>query len=139
MSQDEDIKVNTGATVLAEVASVLKDSSGIVRSRLVSALTERELSKRVDMLDKALVKRRDLQRDVQKIKPKKTFKIVDGQHVEVDAMYTEDEAKAFVKQTKDAREKLQKFDAALEKAFSGEDFDKLAQQLGGKSDDSAGE
>lgn len=140
MSQNEDTKVNTGAAVLAEVADALKSSAGVVRNRLVTALTERELVKRVDLLDKALVKRRDLQRDLNKIQPKKPFMtFLDGKMVEVAATYTPEEAKQFEKQRKEASEKLAKFDAALEKAFGGEDFDKLANLLGGKSEESTSE
>ena len=140
MSQNEDTKVSTGATVLAEVADVLKASAPTVRSRLVMALTERELVKRVDMLDKALLKRRDLQRELNKVQPKKSnFTYVDGKMVEAAATYTPEEAKQFEKLRKEATEKLAKFDAALEKAFNGEEFDKLASLLGGKSEESAAE
>lgn len=145
MSQNEDTKVSTGTAVLAEVADALKASAPAVRSRLVSALTEREVAKRVDMLDKALVKRAQLQTEVYKIKPpgKKLFKLVDGQMQEVEAVFTPEEVKKFNDDTKqynkllkEATEKLQKFDAALESAFAGEGFEKLAKQLGGGGNDS---
>jgi hypothetical protein len=92
------------------------------------------------MLDKALVKREQLNVEVRKIRPpgKKLFKLVDGQMQEVEAVFTPEEVKKFNEDTKqynkllkEATEKLQKFDAALESAFAGEGFDKLAKQLGG--------
>ncbi len=141
MSQNEEVKVNTAQTVIAEVADVLKNSMSSVRSRLVSALTERELVKRVDILDKALTKRAQLQGDLNKIRlpSKKAFKLVDGQMQEVEAVFTQEEVKKFneeskqyAKQLKEATEKLQKFDNALERAFAGEGFDKLANLVGGK-------
>jgi hypothetical protein len=146
MSQNEESKVSTSQGVLAEVADALKTSPSLVRSRLVSALTERELVKRVDTLDKALTKRAQLQGEVNKIRlpSKKAFKLVNGQMQEVEAVFTQEEVKKFneetkqyAKQLKEATEKLQKFDNALEKAFAGEGFDKLTNLVGGKdvSDD----
>lgn len=145
MSQNEESKVSTAVGVLAEVADALKGSAASVKSRLVTALTERELVKRVDMLDKALVKREQLNVEVRKIRPpgKKLFKLVDGQMQEVEAVFTPDEVKKFNEDTKqynkllkEATEKLQKFDNALESAFAGEGFEKLAKQLGGGGNDS---
>lgn len=136
MSQNSDSpQTPTGTTVLAEVADALKGASGAVKQRLVDALVERELVKRVDMLDKALLKRRDLARELAKIQPKKTYKFVGPDQVEVESTYTAEEAKQFQKTLKDATEKVTKFDAALEAAFQGNGFDKLAQLLGGKSDE----
>lgn len=139
MSQNEEPKVNTGATVLAEVADVLKGSSGTVRTRLVSALVERELVKRVDLLDKAIVKRQELVRALNKIQPKKMMKLVNGKMEEVEALYSSEEAKQFMKTVKEATEKLAKFDSAMEEAFNGTGFDKLANMVSGKSEEPAGE
>lgn len=148
MSQNtESNQTSTGANVLAEVADALKASPPEVRSRLVKALTERELAKRVDLLDKALVKRGQLQNEVNAIRPpgKKAFALVDGKMTEVTAVYTPDEKKKFDEETKqynkklkEATEKLAKFDKTLEAAFGsdGEDkvaeaFTKLAKQIAG--------
>lgn len=141
MSQNNDTSQSTGASVLAEVANALQASTGEVRSRLVKALTERELVKRVDLLDKALVKRAQLQNEVNSIRPpgKKNFALVDGKMVEVQAVYTPEEVKKhteetkqFNKKLKEAQEKLSKFDKLLETAFSGspEELDKAFAKLG---------
>lgn len=141
MSQNTDTNQSTGASVLAEVAAALGASTGEVRGRLVKALTERELVKRVDLLDKALVKRAQLQNELNGIRPpgKKAHALVDGKMVEVQAVYTpeevkkyNDELKAFNKKLKEAQEKLAKFDKLLETAFSGapEELDKAYAKLG---------
>lgn len=124
MSQNEDSKVDTGKAVLAEVADALKTSSQKVRGRLVDALVERELAKRVDLLDKALVTRAKLNAEVNKIRPKKMY---DASGQEVPGFFTAEE----VKTLNQAKEKLAKFDRTLEAAFNGEGFDKLAQAVGG--------
>lgn len=158
MSQNEESKVSTSQGVLAEVADALKGSTGAVRSRLVSALTERELVKRVDLLDKAIVKRAQLQNEVNAIRPpgKKNFALgADGNMVEIQAVYTPEEVKkhkedtkAYQKKLKEATDKLAKFDSALEAAFGAgpngsekldEAFAKLGKQVaggGGGGDDS---
>lgn len=110
--------------MLVEVADVLKASSGTVRTRLRDVLVERELVKRVELLDKALVKRRDLVKELDKIRPEDMF---DAQGGKVPGNFT----KSQHEQRKKAQERLTKFDAALERAFSGEGFDKLAQFVAG--------
>jgi len=127
MSQNNDSnQTSTGTGVLAEVASVLQGSTGEVRTRLVKALTERELVKRVDLLDKALVKRGQMQNELNGIRPpgKKNFALVDGNMVEVQAVYTPEEVKKHkedmkqhAKKLKEATEKLANFDKTLEAAF----------------------
>lgn len=150
MSQNNDTnQTSTGAGVLAEVASALRGSTGEVRTRLVKALTERELLKRVDLLDKALVKRGQLQNELNGIRPpgKKHFALVDGNMVEVQAVYTpeevkkhKEEQKQYTKKLKEATDKLANFDKTLEAAFgAGPDgteklegaFAKLAKLVAG--------
>lgn len=142
MSQNSDSNnTSTGASVLAEVATQLQGASGEVRSRLVKALTERELVKRVDLLDKALVKRAQLNNEVNAIRPpgKKNFALVDGNMVEVQAVYTPEEVKKhkedmkqYQKKLKEANEKLAKFDKVLETCFTGapEELEKAFAKLG---------
>ena len=158
MSQSNDTnQTNTGTDVLAEVAGALRASTGEVRTRLVKALTERELVKRVDLLDKALVKRGQLQNELNAIRPpgKKNFALVDGNMVEVQAVYTPEEVKKhkeehkqYTKKLKEATEKLSKFDKALEAAFGAgpdgtekltEAFAKLAKQVAGGGGESSDE
>lgn len=133
MSQStESNQTNTATGVLAEVATALAGAAGETRSRLVKVLTERELVKRVDLLDKALVKRTQLQAEVNAIRPpgKKAFALVDGQMKEVTAVYTPEEKKKFDEETKqynkklkEANEKLSKFEKLLEVAFVGDPND----------------
>lgn len=149
MSQNNDTtnQTSTGASVLAEVAGALRASPPEIRSRLVQVLTEREKVKRVDLLDKALVKRAQLQNELNAIRPpgKKAHALVDGKMVEVQAVYTPEEVKKFNEETKaynkklkEATEKLAKFDKTLEAAFGSEGEDKvesayakLAKQIAG--------
>ena len=128
MSQNENTKVSTGQAVLAEVADALRASPESVRARLVGALTERELTKRVDMLDKGLTKMKELNKEVEKIRPDDQFS-ADG--TKTPGPFT----KAQFETLKKAKEKRDKFAAVLEKAFAGEGFDKLANFVAGKESD----
>lgn len=125
MSQNEESKASTTTSVLAEVASVLGASSPDVRKRLVTVLAERELSKRVDLLDKGLAKLRDLKREVDKIRPPVSF-TADGTKVEGTF------SKSDFENLKKSKEKVAKLESALEKAFAGQEFDKLANLASGK-------
>lgn len=125
MSQNEESKASTHQTVLAEVADALKNSTEVVRSRLKTALVEREVGKRVDLLDKGLAKLRDLKSEVNKIRPPVSFQ-ADGTKVEGTF------SKADFESLKKAREKVSKLEAALEKAFAGQEFDKLTSLTQGK-------
>jgi hypothetical protein len=144
MSQNEESKVSTpenatvvvadaskepapktSVTVLAEVVDALKASAPDVRKRLVTALTERELVKRVDLLDKGLAKLKELKKEADKIRPKKMF---DADGKELPGTFTGDE----VKNLKKAKENVTKLENVLEKAFAGQEFDKLAGLVAGK-------
>ncbi len=125
MSQNNDTKVSTTSTVLAEVAERLQSSNESVRTRLRDALVEREVSKRVELLDKGLAKLRELKREVDKIRPPVSF-TADGQKVEGNF------DKATFETLKKAREKVTKLETALEKAFQGQEFDKLSNLVAGK-------
>lgn len=125
MSQNEESKVSTHQAVLAEVADALKGSSEAVKGRLKAALVEREVVKRVDLLDKGLAKLRDLKGEVNKIRPPVSFQ-ADGTKVEGTF------SKADFESLKKAREKVTKLEAALEKAFAGQEFDKLTNLVAGK-------
>lgn len=125
MNENEKSKAHTAQTVLAEVASVLEGASGDVRSKLVSLLTDRVVTTRVELLDKALVKRKDLAKEVEKIRPKKVFN-ADGS--EAPGTFTNEEFQSLKK----AKDKLGHFDSALEQAFAGDakGFEKLTQAMG---------
>lgn len=148
-TESNEKKASTGASVLAEVADALSASASDVRGLLVKTLTDREKARRVDLLDKALVKRDQLQREVYKVKApgKPPVKVLqaDGTFVEQPATYTAEEAKkhgeevkAYQKALKEANEKVEKFDALMEECFTApttKAFDKLSNQIGGKSEE----
>jgi len=125
MSQNEDTKVSTHQTVLAEVADALKASTQDVKQRVRGVLVEREIAKRVDLLDKGLAKLREAKGEVNKIRPPVSF-TADGTKVEGTF------SKADFEVLKKAKEKVAKLESALEKAFAGEEFDKLSGLVGGK-------
>jgi len=113
----------------------------LVKSRRV----DRAVNKRVDLLDKALDKQSQLQNELNSIRlpVKKNFKLVDGQMVETEVVFSQEEVKKYnedVKQhnkkVKEATEKLEKFNRALEAAFSGEGFEKLEKLVAGGGSDS---
>ncbi len=76
-------------------------------------------------MDKGLAKLRDLKGEVNKIRPPVSFQ-ADGTKVEGTF------SKADFENLKKAREKVSKLEAALEKAFAGQEFDKLAGLTAGK-------
>lgn len=126
MSQEESSeKQSTASDVLAEVAGALKASTGLVKSRLVTALTERVLVQRVDLLDKGLAKLKEMKKEMDKIRPADMF---DQAGNKVPGYFT----KAQNEELKKAKEKFNKLEKAVEKAFAGEEFDKLAGLVSGK-------
>lgn len=126
MSQNENTKPNAAQSVLAEVADALKASPATVRSRLVASLTEREVAKRVDMLDKALAKLKEQKREMDKVRPADMF---DAEGNKVPGHFTKQQHE----ELKKSKEKFSKLEFAVEKAFAGEGFDKLAGLVAGKS------
>lgn len=135
MLQNNDSSQPTGQTVIAEVADALASSAPNVRARLVSVRTERELAKRVEILDKALEVRHKLFIETKKHKLK-MLNVVgeDGTVTKVPAPMTDEELKAHQKAVKEANEKLAQFDENLAKAFDKADadaFDKLEKACKG--------
>jgi|SRR5579885_1435319 len=128
MSQNENTKPSAAQGVLAEVADALRNSPQTVRSRLVTALTERELAKRVDLLDKGLAKLKEVKKEVDKIRPADMF---DSEGNKVPGHFTKQQHE----ELKKAKEKFAKLERAVEKAFAGEEFDKLANLVAGKGGD----
>jgi hypothetical protein len=116
---------STTSSVLAEVADALKASPEGVKSRLVTALVEREVVKRVELLDKGLSKLRELKSEINKVRPPVSYTAT-GEKVEGNF------SKADFESLKKLRERLSKLEAAMEKAFTGQEFDKLAGLVGGK-------
>lgn len=144
-------KASPAGDLLTEVADALKASATEVRGRLSKKLVEKKLVVRVDLLEKGLEKKAQLQNELNAIKPpsKKTFALVDGKMVEVQATYTQEEVKkhkeetkAYDKKLKEAKEKLNKFSNLLDSALAGtepdkleETYAKLAKAVGGGSVD----
>lgn len=77
------------------------------------------------MLDKGLAKLREFKSEVNKVRAPVTYTL-SGEKVEGNL------SKADFETLKKAREKLAKLENALEKAFAGQEFDKLAGLVGGK-------
>lgn len=137
--------MSTSESVLVEVADALKASAPKVLELVKSRRVDRAVNKRVDLLDKALDKQSQLQNELNSIRlpVKKNFKLVDGQMVETEVVFSQEEVKKYnedVKQhnkkVKEATEKLEKFNRALEAAFSGEGFEKLEKLVAGGGSDS---
>ncbi len=127
MTHESDSKATSSTTtsVLAEVADALKASPDAVKSRVRDLLVEREVSKRVELLDKGLAKLREFKNEVNKVRPPVSY-TADGTKVEGNF------SKADFETLKKAKEKLAKLEGDLEKAFAGQEFDKLAGLVGGK-------
>lgn len=152
MSQNAESKKNTGLDVIAAVAAALATSAPEVKDLLIQTRLKRERDRRVNLLDKALEKRDQLQKEVYMVKKpgKPANKVIaaDGSVTEVPATYTpeeykklEEDTKKYNKALKEANDKLDKFDALLESALtqpSDKVFDKLEKQVkgGGGGDDS---
>lgn len=114
---------NTGVDILTEVAATLKNSSDAVKTRLVSTLVEREVLNRVDVLDKALVKLKDVKKDLEKVKPDQETFDVDGKLISSGySKVKADERKKAI----DLKDRLEK---AIELALSGDGFDKLRELM----------
>jgi hypothetical protein len=112
---------NSVATeLLSEVADTIKNSTTAVRSRLKDALVEREVASRVDILDKALLKIREVRKEVQKMKPDQVSFDAGGQKIET---WSKAAHEAKVK----ADESLGKLEGAFTAAMLGENFDKLRE------------
>lgn len=124
MSQESETK-STTSSVLAEVANALEGSPEQIKSRVRDLLVEREVSKRVDLLDKGLAKLRELKREVEKVRVPVSYTL-DGQKVEGTLSKQDFEA------LKKAKEKVAKLEAAMEKAWQGKEFDKLSNLVAGK-------
>lgn len=129
-------KASASADLLTEIAERLRASATDVQRRLANKLVEKQVLNRVDLLEKGLAKQEQLQGELKKIQPpsKKTFALVDGKMVEVQATYSQDEVKKhneetkqYNKKLKEATEKLNKFNNVLNAALAGSEPDKLVE------------
>lgn len=127
MTQNDDTKTtvttNTASvSVLTDAAEAVKNATGDVRTRLVNMLVERELTSRVEVLDKALNKLKDVRKELQKLKPDQVAMAADGTKTET---YSEAKWKERAK----VQEDLTKLEKAVEAALAGESFDKLRESV----------
>jgi len=104
-------------SVYQEVAAIAKDAP-VLRQKLVKLLSEAEQDAKVATLVKAYNKRKDLMKELEKIKPEISF---DGEGKALPPVYT----KAAFEQRKKAQESLNKFDKAFTKALEKADFGEL--------------
>lgn len=118
-------KKSAAATLQEEVADVLKNGAQHVKGKLRDLLVEREVSKRVELLDKGMNKLREARRELDKIRPPTVF---NGAGEKMEGTFSKDEWQ----KKQQAKEKVEKLEKTLESAFAGQDFDKLASLVAGK-------
>lgn len=120
MAEQNETKESKAQGLLAEVADKIKGSGEAVRQRLVDAMVEKEVSQRVDLLDKAFQKRFELLTTLRKVDraDQETYN-ADG------TVATQSYTKARLEEIKKAKEALEKHENALEKALTSNDFSKL--------------
>lgn len=123
--QPEGTKPKTAAQVVLDgVAEVLRNAGPDIVERLRQAMVDREVNERVVLLDKAFAKRLALQNELQKVNRPDSPEQFDADGARLSGTYS----KARVKEIKDAKEALQRFENGLEKALNN-DFSKLKELL----------
>lgn len=124
-TQPEGAKPKTAAQgVLDVVTEVLRNAGPDIVARLKQAMIDREVNERVVLLDKAFAKRLALQNELQKVNRPDSPEQFDADGARLSGTYS----KARVKEIKDAKEALQRFENGLEKALNN-DFSKLKELL----------
>lgn len=122
MNDNNENKVNVVSGLLAEVADKINsDNTGeMINNRLRDDMVEREIAARVSVLDKAFAKRRELSNALNKVNraDNETFN-ADGTSA------TSSFSKPRLQEIKKAKEPLAKLEAAMEKALTENDFQKL--------------
>jgi hypothetical protein len=118
---DEVISTTTEASkLLADVGARVKQAD--VYDRIVEVLTEREVQARVDLLDSALKKRAEAQKELRKLeRPDQVAYDADGK------VTAESFSKARADEVKKAREQAQKLEGAITTALLRSDFSKLKE------------
>jgi len=94
-----------------------------IRERVVNHLTEVELERRATLLQSALDKRDEVYKELNKVRPDLV------QYTEGGQVVNEFFSKEQSKKRKDATEKLNKIDRAIDKAVNDADYDGLKQAL----------
>lgn len=94
-----------------------KQEKGEIRTRVVDALVEEEVTVRADLLTKVLAKRKAQQKELDKIKPDHcTFH---GDGTAADLLWS----KAKLKEKQEAEKKLNKIDKAINAAINDADYE----------------
>lgn len=118
--EEPDTKENVASGLLATVAERVKASNPEVQKRFVDTLVEKEISGRVDLLDKAMQKRFQCLTELNKVdRPDVEAFNPDGSRAY--GHFSKDRLKAI----KDAKEALAKVEGSIEKALVGNDWSKL--------------
>jgi len=112
-------------SMLSAIASRIKDSNPEVVERWQDAQVEKEVSTRVDLLDKAMQRRFQCLTELNKVnRPDNETFNADGSRAS--ASYSKDRLKAI----KDAKEALAKVEHALEKALVHNEWQKIKELKG---------
>lgn len=110
-----------GVLVLAEVTDRIRNSGAAVREQVVTALVDKEINDRAGLIQKVLDMRKAAELDLRKAS-KADIETFDAEGKQSLA-FSKDQVKA----RKDAQEKLDKIDKALDKALGDNDFSKLKE------------
>jgi len=117
-----ETKESVAASLLATIAEKVKNSAPEVTRRYAESQAEKEISARVDLLDRGMQKRFSCLYELNKVnRPDVVTYDVDGKETGT-GTYTKERVKAI----KDSKEALAKIENALEKALGG-DWSKLKE------------
>lgn len=120
MSNDNSAKESKITGLLAEVAERIKNAAPDVYNRLRDNMVEKEVASRVQLLDTAFQKRRELLNELSKVnRPDQETFNADG------SVATQSYTKARLEEIKKAKEVLGKMEEAIEKALAENDWSKL--------------
>lgn len=119
---EETTKKAKVVELMAEVTDSIKGAGETIRTRLREAMVEREIKERVDLLDKTIIARNSVLTELRKIeRPDVETFGADGKVVS--ASYT----KARLEELKKLKDKIAKYENAIEKALTDNDFSKLKE------------
>lgn len=115
-NENSEEKTSAVTDLLTEVATKIGESTPAVKDRVRDMLVEREVAKRVETLEKAVAKRRDLTKAFNKVNRADNV-VEDAEGKVLMAGYTD----ARRKEIKKAREQLEKLEKAIEAAMTSAD------------------
>jgi hypothetical protein len=125
MSENEnqgqpESKESVASGLLATVAERVKGSNPEVQQRYIDTLVEKEVSSRVDLLDKAMQKRFQCLTELNKVN-RADIEAFDSEGKLAHGHFSKERLKAI----KDAKENLAKIEGQIEKALVNGDWGKL--------------